>query len=278
MAVLGKHFISSKVDGLLARMGKVSPPTDLWLAARLQGVLAVAIQPILAEGGIKVLPNGFKILLNGKRPCSVDIQASSIPATEVIWPTLTRRQRFSFAHEITHSLFFDTSTVPPKIMKGMPRKGRLLEYYCHLGARRILLPSSLVIHTLKKHGTISSDLVLDLCDSFSVSAETAIRRLNDIGGESFSGRSVLLAELDDSGADARILSLCWNTSLLVHFKEPELHSSLKEWLGTLAEVDFLAAHTVEKVVTRRSGSFRLRKIPYPNRLRQFFIEIDCNIP
>lgn len=272
---LGRPFIRKKADNLVNVPG-IDKPVDLYRLAEYRRVRSIEVRPLTSEGGVNAVPGGFEIFIQGpsfyklELPGDPDISSSS--ASRRALP-LTRRQRFTLAHELAHTLFFDTSSDTPHTVKGSP-KGGLLEYCCHYGARRILMPDRLLVPLLVRERKLTADLVLDLCTKFCVSAEVAIRRLDDLSENKIKGSAIILGEFDENYNDAIILGVCSDESLLCHLPRPALYTSLKLWCGPILGTDFWAATSYQRYLVRPSGKFVLTKTPYPENLHRFFLELN----
>jgi hypothetical protein len=94
---------------------------------------------------------------------------------------LEARYRFSIAHEIGHTFFYDLTMSPPVRLIEWKPSGMLSqkeEDICKAFARDLLLPSGLVDAELEVISSLSKlDLLLHLARRFIVSAECAVIRL-----------------------------------------------------------------------------------------------------
>jgi hypothetical protein len=90
------------------------------------------------------------------------------------------RRRFSLAHEIAHTLFFEMRDGVMKPSLGAPR-GDQLEMACQKVAAMLLVPKSLLERELGEGGEVSSaDSILQLACQFEVSVEAMVRRLGEV--------------------------------------------------------------------------------------------------
>src|SRR6266446_1430953 len=121
MATLNDRDLDSMADYLLGRANKVKridPPIDLFNLAKIQRVTAVDLRPMLPTGGLSCRSSEFVIYiqdLGRSQPFEVAIDS---PAEDR--PKMTTRQRFTMAHELAHTLMFDTSD-PPQPRAGSPK-------------------------------------------------------------------------------------------------------------------------------------------------------------
>ena len=95
-------------------------------------------------------------------------------------PGAKRRRRFSLAHEIGHTLFYDCDDGEIKPRKDSPR-GENLEAACHKAASMILIPSKALQREMKQQPPTNAVVVVELANRFDVSAEVMLRRLHDLG-------------------------------------------------------------------------------------------------
>ena len=99
--------LNSRVHNLIKRAQCKAAPVDLVLLSRLQGIEQIELRAMLAEGVVTPSENGFHVYLKANEP-SIILTASPGPLR------LTRRQRFTLAHEIAHTFFYDTDRLPPR--------------------------------------------------------------------------------------------------------------------------------------------------------------------
>jgi hypothetical protein len=90
------------------------------------------------------------------------------------------RRRFSLAHELGHTLFYEMQNGEMKPRRDTPR-GDSLEAACHKAASMILVPSKVLKPALKKQLPAKAKDVVDLADRFKVSTEVMLRRLTEFG-------------------------------------------------------------------------------------------------
>ncbi len=95
-------------------------------------------------------------------------------------PGARLRQRFSLAHELGHTLFYDRENGEIRPRKDSPR-GDNLEHACHKAASMILIPSKVLNQELKRHPPADAGSVVKLANRFEVSMEVMLRRLHDVG-------------------------------------------------------------------------------------------------
>src|SRR5690349_17325157 len=141
---MDEKFLSERVQSLLSRSvkarGPLRPPIDPSSFADLCGVLSVEPRPMVPEGVLSPVEGGFKIFIQNNFADQ---------------PGANRRQRFTIAHELAHTFFYDLNGEAPKRSKGSP-KGQKLERLCHIGASQILVPEILLRQEVETTGEVES--------------------------------------------------------------------------------------------------------------------------
>ena len=90
------------------------------------------------------------------------------------------RQRFSIAHEIGHTFFYNFSYNPPVRILSRESSRLLIdkeEDICNAFARELLMPREFVERDLDEHNNRDLELILTLASKYRVSAEVTARRL-----------------------------------------------------------------------------------------------------
>jgi hypothetical protein len=88
------------------------------------------------------------------------------------------RQRFSLAHELAHTFFYEIRDGGLKPIRGAPR-GLDMETACHETASRILAPDRLLMQEIGQDLRLFGEDVLRLAATFDVSLEVILRRLRN---------------------------------------------------------------------------------------------------
>jgi hypothetical protein len=92
--------------------------------------------------------------------------------------------RFSLAHELAHTFFYDLTKTPPKVAKCFKSGGgrtalENLERNCNRLASHLLLPTPMLKDAFLRLKAISPDSILNLAHRAGVSVEVLIRRLQE---------------------------------------------------------------------------------------------------
>lgn len=132
----------------LTSEGGHAVPTDLGRIAAKRAVRVIEFRPLLVDGGLSVMPDGFRIFVR----CDSD---KAEKFTKLFWEDgtgkslpapIAKRVRYTIAHEIAHTLLFDIKKQPPRptveTKKGQNLRG--LEHACNDVAGAILLPETAI--------------------------------------------------------------------------------------------------------------------------------------
>jgi len=137
---------------------------------------------------------GYCVYIRGLEPQGLAIGAAEPDGL------LTVRQRFAFAHEIAHTLFYKFSARTPVATGEVPNKPDL-EEICDRGAKRILAPKSIVQSEVKARldtpERIDVDFVRAISAHFRVSHRVMIERLRVAYPENEFARCIVLVENDE---------------------------------------------------------------------------------
>ena len=129
-------------------------PIDPKILARGIGNIDLEEREMIPEAAVKLSGSRFQIYLQSNFKDH---------------PGMRIRQRFSLAHEIAHTFFFEVYDGGLKPMRGGPR-GMNLESACHEGASRLLVPKRFLRKELEHESrAICGEDVLRLTETFDVS-------------------------------------------------------------------------------------------------------------
>jgi hypothetical protein len=141
-------------------------PIDLRAIAPQCGVLSVEEREMIPEAVMMPEGAGFRIY--------VQSNFNQLPGARV-------RQRFSLAHEIAHTFFFETRDGTMKPLRGAPT-GERLEAACHQGAALLLVPYAQLRRELKSAPRpLGANCLGQLALRFDVSIEVIMRRVHGVG-------------------------------------------------------------------------------------------------
>jgi hypothetical protein len=256
--------LNDKAFGSKRRPG----PVDLLSLAEAANVKWLQFRPLPIEGGLTPTVGGFDICIN-----HLEMTRRARPLDH-LRVELTKRQRFTLAHEIAHTFFYELVTndeTLPQQLEGTPVAHRV-EDFCNYGAREILMPMSQLSRELEQSedliGMATAERVANL---FKVSIEVCIRRLNDYAANRSLDSAILMVKEGSSSAEALILAAMTSPSILkyVH-KRPIPHDKLAAWGAGFLPQRFWFANYPE-IKTRRGVT--LRRFRSPNLPNVLFIEV-----
>lgn len=148
---------------LQAEAGRKALPIDLMVLAQAVEDIEIEEREMIPEAAVEILGSRFRVYLRSN--------FRDRPGRRV-------RERFSLAHEIAHTFFFDLRDGEQKPMRRGPR-GLDLESACHEAASRLLVPARYLSKELVEKHQIAGEDVLALARTFDVSLEVILRRLRN---------------------------------------------------------------------------------------------------
>lgn len=159
-------FVKDRVDAVLVEYMRVRQsgrlPIDLLAIAEIAGVSSVREIEMIPEAVIRPAGSGFEVFLQ---------------KNFIDFPGFRQRQRFSLAHEIAHTFFFEPKDGGMKRI-GYAPTGDRLESACHAAAGLMLVPESLFRSAIGAMQDFPrARQIMQLAARFDVSVEVVIRRL-----------------------------------------------------------------------------------------------------
>jgi IrrE N-terminal-like domain len=136
------------------------------------------------------------------------------------------RRRFSIAHEIVHTFFYEMRGGCLKPKRQVPR-GNRLEGACHKGAALLLVPDRFLPGELQGPGPIGARRIVDLAGKFQVSIEVMLRRLDQL--EVFESHRVAPVLVRGFGSEAEIEFSVYPTWLRLFLSKPRRGVGLSSW-------------------------------------------------
>ena len=205
----------------LTREASTGLPVDLFAIAKRRLVKRVEFRQLLVEGALSVVPTGFNVYVNcdpgeGEQ-LTAEFAANGTGAT--LPYRIRARARFTIAHELAHTLFYDVRTSPPKpriTLKG-PASLRSLERLCSIVAGALVLPEWIIRAAAARDGLADSRKLRALADRALISSETLVRRLTKIAPEQHPACVVAAVERHSSDLIIRAISR--------HYRFAELFAS-----------------------------------------------------
>jgi Zn-dependent peptidase ImmA (M78 family) len=171
----------SEVDALASRVSKKEFPIPLRPIAEGRKITSVDFCPLLVDAMLTTHSDGFRILLNSDGGRSKELKEQYDNESKV--RMLNPRLRFSVAHELAHTFFYDISKKPPQLTKAFTSGGRRtaldnLERNCNTLASHLLLPSSMFRNEFLRLKEITPESVLNFARKAGVSLQALLLRLN----------------------------------------------------------------------------------------------------
>lgn len=266
MRKFDSRFIKNKVAYLLKQAEFKVPPVNLVPVARFQRVLTIELRPMLIGGCIEPVEGGFNVYIRDKSTRSLSLNDSQ----DVSF--LSPRQRFTLAHEIAHTFFYDLSLDPPQVSKQAP-KSQIVEWLCQQGASQLLLPEYALKQELTKSGPVGLHMAVKLGKIFRASTEAVIRRMDELDDAKTHFRALLLVKLNQDKRDAQIRAVCYHPSLVPLLPRPKLYSNLSEWLSVFHEDEFWTEGMWDYKSERGGGTLFIKKRSQLTGKDAFFIEV-----
>jgi len=165
-----KERASSSAEYLLRECAPIQFPVDLIRLAVRRRILRIHFRPLPCDGAIEVVPDGFVVHLKSNKE-------QLVPVTAVDSSAMSSRQRFTLAHELSHTFFYDSKRQP---IKPHPRR-RLLESACNYGALHLLLPRNLLQREIGLGRRFDSvELACDIASTAQVSIESVLQRVDEL--------------------------------------------------------------------------------------------------
>lgn len=167
---------SNLAESLATRISGARLPTALGAIARQRLVNQIVFKPLLIDGSIAVAENGFSISLRCEES-EIDEFTRKLNRDDT-GRLLPWRTRFTLAHEIAHTFFFDITRRPPrsKVDFDNPRTMHSLEQSCHRAALQLLLPEATLATRYWRMDFLLPSSLRKICFDAAISAPAVIMR------------------------------------------------------------------------------------------------------
>lgn len=178
-----KRKLLADADSIACTTAEFNFPICLNRIAKRQRVSRVDFSPLMVDAMLTTHSNGFRILLNSNGKNAIALR--ELYHAECADSLLPTRMRFSLAHELAHTFFFDRSRERPELEKSFRAGGRktaleILEKHCNRIAAHLLLPTPMIKAWILKRRSFSPGTLLELSKLAGVSIEVLIYRLNEV--------------------------------------------------------------------------------------------------
>lgn len=179
-----REQVRSRADFLTRTLSLESLPISLAGLAAECKVGRVIFRPMLVDGGLSKAPDGFWMYVGCDEDEAQELSRKFSDHNDG-GKTLPARMRFTIAHELIHTFFFDVSRGEPqsRVSGSHYRELGSLERECNRGAARLLVPERL-LHQAINAGPIDvfePEELTALARRFRVSLETLLRCLQPLG-------------------------------------------------------------------------------------------------
>ena len=202
---------------------------------------------MIPEGALTPVQGGFRLYLQNNFTHQVT----------------KRRFRFTLAHELAHTFFYEVDGGVPKPIKRSP-KGEKLEHLCHYGASQILVPDTVLKQQLKTEGAVASaSAILDLAKLFDVSVEVIMRRLQELRLVADEKFAAILVDIVD-GTKNRIQAACYGSVLLCNAPRPSRGMDFDSWVRPLLSPSG-SARDLHWTCTTQTATITAEKVFRSNR-------------
>lgn len=258
-----EKLVTDRIESLLTRFAKVHgplrPPINPAALADLCGVLAVEHKPMVPEGVLTPVPGGFRIYLQ---------------SNFVHRHGMKVRERFTLAHELVHTFFYDLADGEPRPTRGAPR-GKKLEYLCHAGAGRILVPDALLRQEVSQRGNVASvNDIAQIAKVFNVSIEVMMRRIHTLELFASDKFAAILVNAVDN-VTPTIQAACYGPLLLCNAARPKRGMNFEAWLSQLRG---RSGRLQESEWTRETPSAVISARKVSRSDRSFFLQLNFDPP
>ena len=209
--------LASNVESLLEKYrdsaSNAKFPVDIDKLAELAGVRDIRSISMIPEGVLNVAPEGFIIYLQDNF---------------LNFPSAVFRRRFTIAHEICHTFFYEN--LPGQRLRRKRIKTDELEVLCNRGAGWLLVPSHWMQTKIQKSGKITAiEHLSKLCKDAAVSMEVLLRRVHEQATAWVEcDHSFVLVRRDENGRTVR--GVCFGPWLAGQFPAPSLWEPEATWL------------------------------------------------
>lgn len=159
-------------------------PINLGRIAAKRRIKKIEFQSLLVDGTIRVVDDGFEILVRCEswegeeltESWKTDGTGSALPAK------MRNRARFTVAHEIAHTFFYDVSATPPKptIRVEHGAAARSLEHACNRAASAMLLPEAALLRDFQAVDWLNPDSLAQMAHKTVVSKAALVERLRHL--------------------------------------------------------------------------------------------------
>lgn len=255
-------------DTVYSSIGCPSPPIDLYALARRRRVKSIKLRLMIPRGAVVPVDGGFEVFIRNLEPKDTDIEN---PEPDGLF---NAQQRFTLAHEIAHTHFFQGLEGTP-IPSTEVKLHSDLEEICDRAAKRILVPRDLLRKEIRlsNGGSQHIDIgfVRSMASRFRASYEVILERLRAAEPDGPTSRCLLLARRRDG--ETRVMTWFLGSSLLSALPPLHKYQAIKTWLPVLP--DHLLERDRPMNLDLKIGKRQLHVRKEPIGLaNDFFLQLD----
>lgn len=213
-------------------------PVNLGRIAAQRAVRRIEFKPLLTEGGLAVRDDGIIIYVRCSPGDAEDLTArfAEDGTGSTLPDNVVHRARFTIAHEIGHTLFYETEVTPPRLKVRLDDNAsvRSLELACNEVAGALLLPETLLRRDFSNDEFVLPEELRRLADTAMVSRQTVVRRFQQL--RRFVHPEAILASVARQESEWVITALSRHYSLREVFAAAKVGSSVK---AMISDPDFI---------------------------------------
>lgn len=258
---VARSSLGLKVAAILKAARALGAPVDLFAVARACRVQSTAIRKMIPRGGMEAVEGGFRIYIRGDENRELALDEAEIAG-------LTNRQRFTLAHELGHTLFFDWTRSRPRPLEKAP-KNQELEDLCDIAAANLLVPIDYLWPRVKARYQMSTNDVLSWAEEFRVSAEMMVGQIALAGCPAVD--RVLIVARKLGGSDAQVRRSWFGAEFGSLLRRPRDFQRLSHAADVLAMATQKADGDVWQA-TCHGRQVRVQRVPHPRSPGYFFVE------
>src|SRR5438874_2355057 len=215
-----------------------SLPVDLSRIAAHRAVQRIEFAPLLTDGGLAVRSDGFTIYVRCDIGQGADLTArfAEDGTGSTLPERIIRRARFTIAHEIAHSLFYDIRSRPPRPKTQVDDEASTmkLELACNQIAGLFVMPEALMLRAFASFEFVRPEELRKLAEAAMVSSQAVVHRFQHL--RRFVHPEAILASISRQGNDWVITAISRHYSLRNIFVAAKVGASIK---ALVDEPDFV---------------------------------------
>jgi hypothetical protein len=221
-----RYHITTRCDALTRGLTPPIPLREIFSQCHVKKVI---FQPLLLEAALAVDDDGFVVYVDCDKGSKEAYQLAFNGADQ--GRSLPVRFRFSLAHELIHTFFYDTKQHPyTNWLAGTHAKEiESLEQACNFGASHLLLPTKLLKSDARKVDVLTADGIIDLATRYQVSIECLINRLAHL--EDWTSRRGLVVFARQEADGIRIKAVAKSVAVRELFKNVFVGAEFKTAFG-----------------------------------------------